>query len=90
MDEYQKPEIQLNEEDLTPVVVPFDQLQPATLRALAEDFVTRDGAVHGHRDSTMDARADAVIAQLRAGKIVVMFDPTEEQCVLVKADQVRA
>lgn len=69
------------------VVVPHEQLQPETLLALIEEFITRDGAVHGHRDAPLDGMVESVKRQLRAGKIFIVFDEEDETCTLVPAEE---
>lgn len=69
------------------LLVPHDQLQPATLAALIEEFVTRDGAVHGHTDTPLPQLIAAVRRQLQSGSIVIVFDEESESCTLVPKDQ---
>jgi hypothetical protein len=63
-------------------IVPYDQLAPLTLRALIEEFVTREGAVHGHADVAMESQVADVQRQLRAGKVVIVFDHETESCTI--------
>jgi uncharacterized protein YheU (UPF0270 family) len=65
------------------VHIPHDQLAPGTLAALVDDFITRDGAVHGHTDHSIEARRDAVLRQLRAGTAVIVFDEEDESVSIV-------
>ena len=69
------------------IVVPFEQLPPATLDAVIEEFVTRDGAIHGHADIAMQTQAESVRRQLRAGRVVLVYDEETESCTIVPADQ---
>ena len=71
------------------VVIPFEQLRPETLSAVIEEFVTRDGAVHGHVDSSLGSQVDAVRCQLRSGRVVIVFDEETESCTLLPSDQPR-
>lgn len=66
------------------MVIPFQELLPETLRALLEDFVSRDGAIHGHAEATMDQKVGAVMQQLRAGSAVIVFDADDETCSVVE------
>jgi uncharacterized protein YheU (UPF0270 family) len=67
------------------IIIPPDQLDPATLRALIEEFVTRDGAVHGHGDASTDRMAEQVLRQLRDGKVVIVYDEDDETTTIVEA-----
>jgi uncharacterized protein YheU (UPF0270 family) len=68
------------------MIIPHDQLRPQTLVALIEEFVTRDGALHGHVEAAMEQRVAAVMRQLRAGKAVVVFDEEDETASIVVKD----
>lgn len=68
------------------VEIPFEQLQPDTLTAVIEEFVTRDGAVHGHTDTPLASQVEAIRRQLRAGRAVLVFDEETESCAIVPAE----
>ena len=55
--------------------VPYTSLQPATLRALVEEFVTRDTTDYGERERTLEEKVEDVMRQLRRGEAKVLFDP---------------
>jgi len=65
------------------IVVPPGSLNPQTLQALIEEFITRDGAVHGHSDVPLDVRVQAVHRQLQSGEAVIVFDSDSESCTIV-------
>jgi uncharacterized protein len=71
------------------IVVPHDRLEPETLDALIEEFVTRDGAVHGHTDVLLSNQVAAVRDQLKSGKLVITFDDETETCTICSADELR-
>ncbi len=65
----------MTEKDETAVVeVPYTALQPATLRAVIEEFVTRDTTDYGVRERTLEERVADVMRQLRRGEARVVFD----------------
>jgi uncharacterized protein YheU (UPF0270 family) len=68
------------------MIIPHDALAPDTLDALIEEFVTRDGAVHGHTDTPVPAQIDAVKRLLKSGKAVIMFDEESATCTIVPKD----
>jgi uncharacterized protein YheU (UPF0270 family) len=51
------------------------ELDPATLRRLVEDFVTRDGTDYGATEAPLERRVADVLAQLKSGKATISFDP---------------
>ena len=65
------------------VQIPYDRLQPATLRAVIEEFVTRDGAIHGHSDVTLDKQIEQVHKLLHKGDAVLMYDEDDGGCTIV-------
>jgi uncharacterized protein YheU (UPF0270 family) len=71
------------------VVIPFEQLRPETLNAVIEEFVTRDGAVHGHVESSLGKQVEAVRCQLRSGRVVLVFDEATESCTILPSGQAR-
>jgi uncharacterized protein len=69
------------------MIVPHETLQPQTLRALIEEFVTRDGAVHGHAETSLENRIASVMRQLNSGKIVIVFDEESETCTVASREE---
>ena len=66
------------------IVIPPSQLDPNTLSALIEEFVTRNGAVHGHHDTTVEEMTTAVREQLKTGLAEIVFDEAEETWTIVR------
>lgn len=71
------------------VVVPHDSLKPETLRAVIEEFLTRDGAVHGHSDTPLDRRVEAVRRMLASREAVLVFDDESQACTIRTAAEMR-
>jgi uncharacterized protein len=65
------------------VIIPHDQLEPETLRALIEEFVTRHGAVHGHAEAPLEHMIGEVLKQLNSRQVVVVFDEKDETCTIM-------
>jgi len=72
-----------------PILVDYLSLQPATLRSLVEDFVTRSGTDYGETEVSLDQRVADVIAQLVSGKAVVSFDAAAGSATIVLARDCR-
>jgi len=51
-------------------------LSPAALRAVVEEFVTRDGTDH----SSVERRIETLLRQLDAGRVQLHFDVRTETC----------
>ena len=59
--------------------IPHSELSQATLRAIVQEFVTRDGTDH----SSVERRIENVLRQLEAGQIELHFDDQTETCNLI-------
>jgi uncharacterized protein len=56
------------------VEVPYRQLDPQTLRALIQEFVTRDGADWGEAGCSLEEKVRQVLQQLKHQQVRVVFD----------------
>lgn len=65
------------------LIIPPDELSPEVLAAVVDDFVTRDGAVHGHAEFSLEQKRHAVLQQLRNGTVAIVFDEEEEAVTIV-------
>jgi uncharacterized protein YheU (UPF0270 family) len=57
-------------------------INPETLRAVAEEFVLREGTDYGDREVSLDAKVGQVMRLLEKGKIQLVFDAETETCDL--------
>ena len=58
------------------------QLSPATLRAVVEEFVTRDGTDH----SSVERRIQCVLHQFDVGTVELHFDAETGTCNILPTD----
>ncbi len=65
------------------VDVPYERLDPETLRNVIEEFVTRDGADWGEVGGTLEEKIGQVMQQLRSRKIKIVFDLNSETANIV-------
>ena len=56
------------------IVVPYELLDPETLRNLIQEFVSRDGADWGEVGGALEDKVSQVMQQLRSGKVKVVFE----------------
>ena len=52
------------------MLIPHRQLSPGAIRAMVEEFVTRDGTDH----SSVERRIEQVLRQLDVGRVVLHFN----------------
>ena len=67
------------------IEVPSSSLSRAALRALVEEFVTRDGTDYGAVERSLDAKVADVLRQLDRREVCIVFDPETETTTLVPA-----
>ena len=65
------------------IEIPFEQINPDTLRNMIAEFVTREWADLGDSDYTLDDKIAQVLKQLRDNKAKVVFDLTSESWNIV-------
>ncbi len=65
------------------VEIPYEQIAPATLRKMVQEFVTRDGADWDKSGCSLDDKVEQVLRQLREKKIKVVVDLTSQTANLV-------
>ena len=56
------------------IEVPYQRIDPGTLRKMIQEFVTRDGADWGDAGGTLEDKVEQVLRQLRNGKVKVVVD----------------
>jgi len=67
------------------VIIPHDKLSPAALRAVIEEYVTRDGT----ELTDADVKIEQVRRQLERGRLVITYAPQTRTCNIVPADSVQ-
>ncbi len=70
------------------VEIPFQQLDPEILRALLEEFVTRDGMDWDQAGCSLDDKIAQLMAQLKEKKIRIVHDLKSESTNLIPVDKV--
>ena len=58
--------------------VPAAELAPATLQALVESFVLREGTEYGVHEVPLATKVAQVLRQLQRGEARIVFDPVTE------------
>ena len=63
--------------------IPHTQLSSVALRAIVEEFVTRDGTDH----SSVERRIENVLRQLHAGGVELHFDDETQTCNILPVEE---
>ena len=69
--------------------IPHERLSESALRALVEDFVTRDGTDYGEVEVPLDRKVAQVMQKLARGEACVVFDPATETASIVKREALK-
>ena len=54
--------------------IPPEKLSPATLRAVIEELVTRDGTDYGASELSLEKKVAQVREEIASGKAILLFD----------------
>ena len=71
------------------VRVPPDRLPSATLAALLEEYVSRDGTDYGRYDISLEEKRTQLHSQLTAGYLQLLYDADSEHWDLVDKERAR-
>lgn len=61
----------------------------ASLKALLEEFASRDGTDYGARETPLSARVDQLRDGLRRGSLALLFDADSQTWDVLSADNAR-
>ncbi|MBJ6799727.1 YheU family protein [Geomonas propionica] len=65
------------------VEVPWDRLNPDTLRNVVSEFVTRDWEEIGLCSYTLDEKIEQVLTQLKTRRAALVYDPLSNTCNII-------
>ena len=68
-----------------PVEIPYRKLAPETLRALVEEYITREGTDYGLEEKTLEEKVADVMKQLERGEAKIVFELETETANIVPA-----
>ncbi len=67
--------------------IPYQELADATLTAIIEEFITREGTDYGDYEYSLAQKVAQVKRLLYQGEVCVSFDPQSQSCQLVPAQE---
>jgi len=71
------------------VIIPHTAVKSDILRAVIEEFVTREGTDYGQTAFSLESKVEAVLKQLEQKKVFLVFDPESETCDIVSKGSAR-
>ena len=69
------------------MIIPFNAVSEEALNGLIEEFVTREGTDYGHSETSLEQKVQQVRAQIKSGKVLIVFSEATEQVDLITKDQ---
>lgn len=70
------------------VVVPYEKISEEALHGLIDEFILREGTDYGAVEVMLETKHQQIFKQLKAGKILVVFDPGVGSCSIVRKEDV--
>ena len=68
------------------MIIPHTDIAPATLNALIEEFVTRDGTDYGDIEASIATKVQQVINQLERKEVFIVYSEEYETCNIKTKD----
>jgi uncharacterized protein YheU (UPF0270 family) len=66
------------------IVVPYEQIDPQTLRRMIEEFITADWSDFGAAHSELEGKIDQILKQLKEKRAKVVFNLESKAANIVK------
>ena len=64
------------------MLIPYTKLSEKALRAIIEEYITREGTEYGVKDYTFEQKIEQIRQQLLQEEIKINFDTETETCNL--------
>ncbi|WGE68781.1 YheU family protein [Actinobacillus equuli subsp. haemolyticus] len=55
------------------MIIPWQELEPATLNNVLDSFILREGTDYGERELSLAEKRERLLAQLKADKVVIVW-----------------
>lgn len=72
------------------MIIPHRELPPDTLRAVIEEFITREGTDYGEQEFNLEQKVQQVMSQLDRGDIYILYSELHESCTLINRSELQA
>lgn len=71
------------------MIIPWEQIDPATLYNLIESFVLREGTDYGEREQSLQQKVADVLRQVQSGEAVLVWSELHESINIMPRSQFR-
>lgn len=72
------------------MIIPFTDLEPATLQGLLEDIVSRDGTDYGQHEVSLHDKVAQLKMVLKNGEQVLCFDAETGHCDVMNSSDAKS
>ena len=67
--------------------IPYDKLSKEALQGVVEEFINREGTDYGLIEASFSEKCDQVLAQIKQGDVLVVFDHGSQSVGVMHKDQ---
>lgn len=71
------------------MIIPHQELPPDTLRAVIEEFITREGTDYGEQEFNLEQKVQQVMSQLDRADIYILYSELHESCTLISRSELQ-
>ena len=71
------------------MIIPWQQLPPATLDSLIESFVLREGTDYGEQTFSLAEKVEQVRQQLEHGDVVILYSELHESVTIAPKEAIQ-
>lgn len=71
------------------MLIPWEQIPADTLRALIEEFVSREGTDYGEYEVALSGKVEQVLKQIQAGEVLITWDEAAQSAGLLRKHDYR-
>lgn len=69
------------------MIIPWEALEEATLYNVLDSFILREGTDYGERELSLEEKRTRLLAQVKAGKVIIVWSELHESLDLKEKDQ---
>ena len=69
------------------MIIPHKELPPDTLRAVIEEYITREGTDYGEHEYSLEAKVAQVEALLDHGEAVLVYYEHSDSCNILSREE---
>ncbi|WGE56495.1 YheU family protein [Actinobacillus equuli] len=55
------------------MIIPWQELEPATLNNVLDSFILREGTDYGERELSLEEKRERLLTKLKADKVVIVW-----------------